>query len=168
MPRLPVRILLFVSSYAPLIALFGVRRRDRLWELSTLVAVAVISVAALALVLHVQRGYSDSTITIENWNTKEAETLGYIATYLIPLLAVDLGKFDDVLALGVFAFVLGVVYCNSSLMYTNPMLNLLGYHLFEVKERDGPTWTLLSKRSHLNIATVETSRVGETMVRIEK
>src|SRR4051794_6541686 len=128
MPRLPVRILLFLSSYAPLLALFGVRQRNCPIELVVLEAAAVISVVVLLVVVQVQRGYSDTMVKIRAWQPKDADTLGYIATYLIPLLSVNLGKFDDVLALGVFAVVLGIVYCNSSLLYTNPMLNLFGYH----------------------------------------
>lgn len=168
MPRLYIRIVLFLSSYAPLLALFGVRRRHCLPQLIALEVVAVLSVLVLWAFVRVQRGYADASIKIEGWDTKDAETLGYIATYLVPLLSLNLGNFDDVLALGVFAFVLGVVYCNSSLMYTNPMLNLMGYHLFEVKESGGPTWTLLSKRKHLNINQVTTSRVGDTMIRVEE
>jgi hypothetical protein len=168
MPRLYVRIVLFLSSYAPLLALFGVRRRHCVPELIALEATAVVSVLVLWLFVRMQRGYADTSIKIESWDTKDADTLGYIATYLIPLLSLNLGNFDDVLALGVFAVVLGVVYCNSSLIYTNPMLSLMGYHLFEVKESDGPIWTLLSRRKHLNLDQLMTSRVGDTMIRVEE
>lgn len=168
MPRLPVRIVLFASSYAPLIALFGVRRRDCTWQLIALEAVAALSVIVLFVLMKVQRGFGDSAISVESWDTKDAETLGYLATYLIPLLAIDLSDFDDVLALGVFAFVLGIVYCNSSLIYTNPMLNLFGYHVFTVKETNGPAWTVVGQRRTIPDATITTTRVGDTMIRIEK
>jgi hypothetical protein len=168
MPRLYVRIVLFVSSYAPLIALLGIRRRSCLPELIALEAVAALSVAMLWLFIRIQRGYADTTIKIESWDTKDTETLGYIATYLIPLLSLDIAKFDDALALGVFGVVLGVIYCNSSLIYTNPMLNLMGYHLLELRETDGPTWTVLTHRKDLNIAELASSRVGATMIRVEK
>lgn len=166
MPRLPVRIVLFLSSYAPLLALFGVRLRGSLPELLTLESVAVISVVLLWAVVRVQRSYSDTRITIAAWDTKDADTLAYIATYLIPLLSLNLASFDDVLSLAVFGVVLCIVYCNSSLIYTNPMLSLMGYHLFEVSEQNGPTWTVLVKRTNLNIDHLDTARVGETMIRI--
>lgn len=168
MPRLYVRIALFLSSYAPLIALLGFRARRHLPALLALEAIAVLSVFVLWVLVRIQRGYSDTTIQIAAWETKDSDTLGYVATYLLPLLALDPGHLDDAVTLAVFVVVLGVIYCNSSLIYTNPTLSLMGYHLFEVAEKDGPTWTVLARRTHLNIKELDSSRVGETMIRVER
>lgn len=70
MPRLYIRIVLFLSSYAPLLALFGVRRRHCLWQLLVLEAIAVASVLVLWVFVRAQRGYADTSIEIESWDTK--------------------------------------------------------------------------------------------------
>ena len=35
-------------------------------------------------------------------------------------------------ALLIFIAVLGIVYVNSNMIHVNPMLNLMGYHLYEI------------------------------------
>ena len=72
--------------------------------------------------------------------------MAYIATYLIPFFGVDLGTTDDIVVLGGFLLVLMIVYVNSSMLFVNPVLSLVGYHWFEVDDPDGHVYALLTRR----------------------
>ena len=58
--------------------------------------------------------------------------MGYIASYLIPFVAIPFGGWQQGVALLIFVIVLGIVYVNSNMIHINPMLNLMGYHLYEI------------------------------------
>ena len=42
-----------------------------------------------------------------------------------------------------------LLYVNSRMIQVNPILNLLGYHIFEVRSDVGKTSALITKRSYL-------------------
>jgi hypothetical protein len=167
-PRLPIRIMLFLSSYAPLLWLLAYRSRECTATWVTLTATGLVAVAVLIYVLRIQRGQGDAAIVIRSWQTKDSDTLGYIATYLLPFLALDLSKRDDLVALVVFLVVLGIVYCNSGMLFTNPVMTVLGYHLYEITDEIGQPWTLVTKRDTLSgVKSVQPARVGQSLIRIE-
>ena len=45
--------------------------------------------------------------------------------------------------------VIGVLYANSNMIHTNPMLNIAGYHIFEIEDGDGNTMALVRERSYI-------------------
>jgi len=55
-----------------------------------------------------------------------------IASYLIRFVALTFGGWQQGVALLLFFIVLGIVYVNSNMIQVNPMLNLFGYHLYEI------------------------------------
>ena len=63
---------------------------------------------------------------------RDPDVAAYAATYLLPFVTVFTGAWQDVVSLGGFVAVLGVIYVRSRLIYVNPTLSLLGYHLTRV------------------------------------
>lgn len=160
--------MLFLSSYAPLLALLAFRNRDCEGVWITLIAIAAVSVVILVTTVRLQRGQAGALLTVATWQTKDSDTLGYVASYLIPFLALDLTRTDDLVTMIAFLLVLGVVYCNSGMLYTNPVLSVLGYHAFEVTDERGQPWTLVTRRATLNrVAQLQPARVGESLIRLE-
>jgi hypothetical protein len=95
MPRLPFRIALFLSSYAPLFALLAYTNRHCKTTLWTLIGITLISVAALIFVMRRQRNEQGPLLRIAHARPKDGDVLAYTATYLIPsFLGVDLSKAD--------------------------------------------------------------------------
>lgn len=150
MATLLVRILLFLSSYAPLLVIIGIRHYNDSQGLAIAAfAVAVLGVCALFIYIRAARRMSPVQIDTNAVEARSGETMGYIVTYLIPFLDFNLGDTEDAIALAVLIFILGVIYVNSNLVTVNPILNLAGFHLFEVSTSDGPRKTLLSRRSYI-------------------
>ncbi len=134
MPSLFVRCLLFVSSYFPLTAIFGIL----LWEKHVLFAI------------------------ITELDRHDGDVLSYVASYLVPFVSLDLTG-TQLWAVIVFLAVLLIIYVNSNMIYINPMLNILGYHLYEVKIAKNETSFYLLTRQRVGLrSVVRVARIGDS------
>lgn len=126
--------LLFLSSYAPLFGLLALRSYDRsctvFWISVSLLALSIGSFGIFLRAASRSPKYAVAVVSVEH---RSADVAGYAVTYLLPFLAVFEGGWRDVLALAVFIALIGVIYVNSGMLYVNPLLALLGYHLLLVR-----------------------------------
>lgn len=134
MPSLFVRCMLFFSSYFPLILIFGVFlwRSNFYWAIS-IFALGVISL--LVTFLYMRRRWKKGGVSqarITEIEKRDENVLSYIASYLVPFVTFPLATPEQVIGLVVFITILLIVYINSNMIYINPMLNLVGYHLYEI------------------------------------
>jgi hypothetical protein len=163
MPNVLTRLILFLSSYAPLFMIIAMRG----WEKSrtvglVMVVVAIVSVIVLFLFLGVVSRLAPDKIIVESVTSRDGDTMSYIVTYLLPFLAVNLSDVMDVGSLGVLFLVIAILYVNSNMIYTNPVLNLAGFHVFEIHDANGKTSALISKRSYLRTGTeINAMSVGD-------
>ncbi len=139
MPSLRTRILLFLSSYVPLFWIMSVLIFAKSW----IVAAAIFALSlcfALALCLYLrycQRAHNRSFIRLRDYRSRDSEAMSYIASYIVPFATFSLDTLAQILALGIFVLVLLVLYVNSNMIYINPLLNLRGYHLYEIEVEHG-------------------------------
>lgn len=143
MPRLPFRIAMFLSSFAPLFVLMAYENRETTPVLIGLLATTVVGLLGLAFVMWQLRLQSGPPIKVRDSFPLEGEVLAYIAVYLVPFLDVDLSRRESAIAFLFFLVVLGVVYVNSNMLFVNPVLSLCGYHSFEVIDKDGHKYALI-------------------------
>src|SRR3954465_3194153 len=136
MPRLPFRIALFLSSYAPLFALLAWTNRGTTWVWLTLLIVAGLSVGALAVVFRSKAGDVGPRLVVARSTPDEGEVMAYLSTYLLPFLGLDLSSATGIVVFVGFLLVVGVVYVNSNMLFVNPLLSLAGYHTFRVVDTD--------------------------------
>ncbi len=161
MPGLFVRCLLFISSYFPLSAIFCIL----LWEKHLLWAVLILLIGLSGLVILLlyfllivpRRVRSHETIT--SLERHDGDVLSYVASYLVPFVSLDLTG-TQIWAVLVFLGVLLIIYVNSNMIYINPMLNILGYHLYEITiDRNEASFYLLTRqrvalRSHMHVVHI--------------
>ncbi len=167
MPRLPFRVALFLSSYAPLFALLAYKNRRSESTWLALGAIAVLSLLALLVVMLSKRGEHGASITIKHSRPKDGDVLAYTATYLVPFLGVDLTKVEGIIVLAGFLLVLGIVYVNSDMLFVNPVLSLAGYHSFWIVDSEGHEYSLITRRTEVEPkSTITPAQVGK-YVRIE-
>lgn len=148
MPNLLTRIVLFLSSYTPLFLIMGVKYGlvHHYFGLATLLLSAA-SIAALLYYLRVARTFGADRVTVEKISGKDTEAMSYIVTYLIPFLDIKIEEVSNWVSLLLLFLVVAVLYVHSNLIYINPTLNVMNYHLFEIEIDGGKTTALLSKRS---------------------
>src|SRR5256885_546482 len=134
MPRLLIRCILFFSSYFPLMSIFSIFLwRKHLYSALGILGFGIFCLLVMALYFFRQLrrgGVSQTRIT--EVQRRDENVMAYIASYLIPFVAFPLDSSEQIIALLIFIGVLLIVYVNSNMVYINPMLNFIGYHLYEI------------------------------------
>jgi len=138
---IPSRLLLFVSAFAPLFLIWGLRTWPSgiAWAFIVLV---LIGLGGTGLVMGVARRDEGEGVTLTHVETRQSDVAAYIVTYLIPFVTAPLITPQDWLAVAVFLLLLLAVYVSSDLLSVNPVLSLLGLRLFRVKFDTREGWLL--------------------------
>ncbi len=132
------RSILSASSYAPLFALLGLVS----WHGHTSLAIAFLVLAAVlvvalgALMLYLASVLGEWPLELGEAHGKTEELGAYVATYLLPFLALAFDRWENVLAIFLFIAFLAFIYVRARLPYLNPLLLVFGYRLIEVRYRN--------------------------------
>jgi hypothetical protein len=154
MPNAPTRVILFLSSYAPLFLIIAMRGwKDSRYLAAGIAVVAVLSVVVLFVFLRSAQRLASDKISVDSVVSRDGDAMSYIVTYLLPFLAVKLNDVTDAASLGLVLFVIAILYVNSNMIYTNPVLNIAGYHIFEIQDADGKTTALICKRAYVRMGS---------------
>jgi hypothetical protein len=133
MPRIWVQCTLFLSSYLPLFALVGLRSIGRSWPIVVFCGiVCALGAAGTGLFLVTARRRNKIDVVLLDVESRDGDLSAYLATYLLPFVTVFSADWQDLASLAGFVAILGVIYVRSRLIYLNPTLALLGYHLDRV------------------------------------
>jgi hypothetical protein len=149
-PSTLARIALFLSSYAPLFVILGLRQ----WSSNLLLAqlalsTALISVITLFVFLRLARSISTVRLSVSRVRTRDGDVAAYVVTYLIPFLDASFDEPAKAAGLVVLLGVILVLYVYTNLIYMNPLLLLAGYHVFEVETEGGRIVTLVAKQTRI-------------------
>ncbi len=144
------RILLFISSYFPLLMIFTLQnwKTHGVWSLIPAI-VGAVSLLGLAAFLHFVSTTSPRVQQVVQVQRKDAEVMAYIISYVFPFLGLNFNDPMNVISLGIFFAILGVIYINSNMIHINPTLNIFGYHIYEIETSSGSTQTVISQRGRL-------------------
>jgi hypothetical protein len=156
---------LFLSSYFPLsLIFFVILVQEHRW-----VAVGILTVGAgglmwMFLYLRKAKKLGGIQFKISGFHRRDAEAMAYIVTYVIPFLVIPFHGWKEGIALIIFFVVLGILCVNSDMIHINPMLNLFGYHLYEVTTEDGGVHSLLARRSIRRRETITVVKLGDEIL----
>lgn len=159
------RFLLFLSSYIPLWVIFAVITvKEHAYVASGFACLAVLSFLGMIFFLRQVQSLSGVKISIGTVRRQDSETMSYIASYVVPFAATSLDQFEQVVSLGIFLFVLCIIYVNTSMIHINPILSALGYRLFEIEEASGGAQFLISRRRIGRGETIDAISIAEGIV----
>lgn len=162
MPNVLTRLLLFLSSYFPLALifffLFVAKRRGMA---IAILSFGVIGLVGMAMYLHMANRLGPIQIKVGGLQRRDADAMSYIVSYVIPFLAIPFSGWEQGVALSIFFVVLGILYVNSNMIHINPMLNLAGYHLYEITLEDGAVHSLITRRRIVRGEKLLVIKVGE-------
>lgn len=87
-------------------------------------------------------------IPVEIVNIKPAdnEIMSYIIIYLLPLANGVIGDFNIPVLVFIIIFFFFVIASTNSYHF-NPLMNIIGFHFYEVEVKGGITYVLLSKKN---------------------
>lgn len=159
-----VRPLLFLSSYAPLFALLMIRFNKPAWLSYTCGALAVAGVAAYWLLLHLDNRKSRGPYRILSVKDGGSQATGYLASYILPLVALDEPTTRDIVAYSGFLLIAAVLYMKTSLILVNPLLYLFGWKIHEIEDTQGFRGYLVSTARVLPGEVVLATRFGEDVL----
>jgi len=143
--QLAVDIQLFISSYALLFVLLGLRFQAMPLRIGCFVIGALGIIVLLAIVRGIGRAEPEKR-RIERVDDRGADVAGYLVTYLLPFLVVTEPGIGDIAAYVLFIVIVGVIYVRSGMIYVNPLLYMLGYRLFSVTVSPGLDAMLIDKQ----------------------
>lgn len=161
MPSLLIRMFFFASSYLPLFVILALRN----WSIYTnmcimLLALGGLSIVALGVFWSKARKQTVVTIRIAKSSPNNAEAMSYIVTYIIPFLDLDLEKPGTALSLAVFFLMLAVIYVQSNMIHINPLLNLMGWFIYEVETEEGTEFSLITRKHHISRGSYRVIKLG--------
>ena len=149
------KLLLFLTSYSPLFVCIIVRQLyynrsflhfvgfDKIdilcllqkFGLSIFLGFLLVFVTLLTIIfIKNLRSISKNgnNVTVKSISNKNAESIGYIATYIIPFLFQSFDELGDIIPLLILLIIIYRIYVTSSLLLVNPVLNCK-YSLFEME-----------------------------------
>lgn len=136
---------MFLSSYAPLFVILAVKNYTDNYFVAAMVAVISISFLFLFLVLRKASKMSGEFREIKDMEDNSDKFVEYIIAYIIPFLGFSFDNIPDIISLAILFVIIGILYIRSDLIYMNPILNFLGYHLFKANSSDGE-FMIISKK----------------------
>lgn len=148
MPSIFIRFLLCLSSYFPLAVIFAIQFffKGNWWGGIGALVIGFVGLIGIGVYFLFVRRLESMKVEMESVVRRDGEAMSYIVSYLLPFIALPSGDAASCVSLGVFLAVLVVLYMNSDMMHINPMLNLMGWHIYEITLTDGETQTLISRR----------------------
>lgn len=159
------RFLLFLSSYFPLAAIFFILFVEKQrWVAISILSIGLLGLVGLAWYLRAVQRIGPFQVTVKEIQRRDAEAMSYIVSYLIPFIAVPFNGWQQGLALSIFFVVLGILYVNSNLVHINPMLNLAGYHLYEITLADDAVHSLITRRRVVRGEKLAVIKAGEDIL----
>ncbi len=161
MASVGARIIMFVSSYLPLEAIFVVQYWGKEGAIAyTSLALCIVGPLALAGVLwSSSRDKEPVKEHVVESRLRGDEVMGYIAGYLLPFLATDLTDMRQLLSAAVFLAVLGYLYVTTDMLYINPTLNFICYRVYEVTFESQQVHPVISRKRPRQGDVVEVVRL---------
>ncbi|MDT7043475.1 hypothetical protein [Candidatus Nitronereus thalassa] len=83
---------------------------------------------------------------IEQFESNDKEVLAFLLAYLLPFISAKDMAFEGQLMTGAYIFlIICLVIAHAGAFHFNPVMGLLGYHFYGVKNSDGVSQLLISK-----------------------
>lgn len=159
--RRMAQFVLFLTSYSPLFVLIGLRQvyenseflywggwsGETIWvwlshfwlTMATLIFSVVGIIGAKILFASINKDCNNgNNVIIEKISNRNSESIGYIATYIVPFLFQNFNTWYEIFALIFLMIIIYRIYINSNLLLINPILGFV-YSIYEIeyKQQNG-------------------------------
>lgn len=158
------KFLLVATSLSPLLGAVAVNQFSRgepALRWGPWIAVALLLVFLCWALLH----YATKNAQLHSFDIKEferndKEVMAFLVTYLLPFLSTEkMGFAGDWMTSTYVLVIIFLVIAHAGAFHFNPVMGLLGYHFYAVKNNDGVSTLLISR--------VELRRPGESVKTVQ-
>jgi hypothetical protein len=167
---IPARLSLFISSYLPLLFIFYLQNlKTNIYLAVFFLILGILATCGIVCIIQFIDSTSPLKEKIAKVQRKDTEVIAYIFTYIFPFLQLNFSDPINLLSLGIFFVILGIIYINSSMICINPTLNLIGYHLYEIENPEGYTHTLLTRNKRvLRNSELNVVKIGDDIMVVKE
>ena len=144
------KFLLVATSLSPLLGAVAVNQFAR-GEPATrwgawLAAALLLVLLCWALLQYAARNAQRHQFRIKEFERNDKEVLAFLVTYLLPFLSTEKMGFAGDWLTGTYVLaIIFLVIAHAGAFHFNPVMGLLGYHFYAVKNSDGVPHLLISK-----------------------
>lgn len=131
-----VKVCLFLVSYFPLFVIMIILHYDNSIILYASITTLSVGFVGLFITFYVLNRISGEYKQATSTNPESKINFQYFLAYIIPFVAIDMDSMRQMVAYAVLFIFLGILYIRTELIYVNPTLTMLGYHLFKIKIKD--------------------------------
>lgn len=155
------RMLIAATALSPILFIWALIAFDRSEDGQYQLPLAAIALAlAIILGCKIVLRKAESSLTkisfaCEEVKSVDNESIAYVVTYLLPLVTPPENT-SILIQLIVFATLILLLSLSHAFSF-NPILSALKYHFYEIKERSGTTYMLISKKHITNKSMVTTT-----------
>lgn len=144
------RFLLVSTSLAPVLGAVAVSQyaHDEPWTRWLWWLVAALALVALCWMMlgYAARNAQKHLFRISEFERNDQEVVAFLLAYLLPFVSTGNMPFSHHWLIGVY--ILGIIFwaiAYAGALHFNPIMGLLGYHFYQVRNGDGMTQLLISK-----------------------
>lgn len=156
------KLLLVATSFAPVLltlAFVDWRRGEPFWYPSCyLIAAAMLTVVCALVLREASRRLEVLRLPIESVKPADKEIVGFVLSYLLPLINTWNVARVDVWVLWFVIAILFMIVWTSNAYHFNPLLGLGGYHFYEVTTQNKISFILISRQD-----VRQASSIGEVV-----
>ena len=157
MLRRPYKLFLVSTSLAPIfltLSFLDLRKGEWLLASSWLGLVIAIVYLTDKLIRAALHHLEVRELRIDSARTSDREVISFLIAYVMPLALTGTVKQPDLWSVAFVVSLFGVVVWGTHAYDFNPLLGLLGYHFFEVKNKSGVTYILITKRKIVSVEQI--------------
>jgi amino acid transporter len=122
---------------------------------SLIIIVVALVTICLCLLKFSYKKIERQKINLNSISTADGEVVGFLIAYLLPILSVA-NPSIDYKVIGFIAGMFLIVIWTTNSYHINPLINLVGYHFYEVSADDNVTYLLLTKKELRKTSSVKT------------
>jgi len=158
------KFLLVSTSLSPLLGAVAVNQISRgetpLHWGPWLIITALLVFLCWGLLHYAGKNAQQQTFHIKEFERNDKEVLAFLVTYLLPFLSNEkMGFAGDWLTGTYVLLIIFLVIAHAGALHFNPVMGLLGFHFYSVKNEDGVSHLLISntelRRPGIDIQTVQ-------------
>ncbi len=144
------KLLLVATSLAPILGAVAVNKiaSDKpmdSWLPWLVSALLLVLICWLLLLLAGKIGQTHS-FKIAEFENNDKEVVAFLLAYLLPFISRDNLGFDGQWMTGAYILIIiFIVIAHAGTLHFNPVMGLLGYHFYGVRNEEGSSYLLISK-----------------------
>ncbi len=144
------KFLLVATSLSPILGAIAVNQvaAGKSWhDWGFWIAAALLLILLCVLMLQYSaKNIQKHKLTVGEFERSDKEVLAFLLAYLLPFISSDNLSFDGQWITG--AYILTIIFLavsHAGALHFNPVMGLLGYHFYAIKNQEGVSQLLISK-----------------------